>query len=368
MKTKTATANQQQTSTKSLVAIKREGLKKKLEEAIPQLQRIATKHIKPERMIQLALRSVAKNPKILECTPSSVLGCVFESQSLGLEIDSLGQGYIVPFKNQAQFIIGYKGLINLAQRTGKIASIHADLVRQEEIDKGNFDYAYGSEYYLRHKPLIKEWDSGYKDVTAIYAYAKLNDGGFYFVVLPKSEVEKTRLRSPSGRKSESAWATDWDEMAKKTAIRKLSKYLPMSIEFERALKLDELGALGQEQNLDINRINADGLIEFDLADVVEEKVVEKLEEKKEESSTVAKKESSGSVKLPMPEKEDLFDDAINWESVDYVVSKIKETTKMQELVELEKKHKADIDRFGGKDAERISATFLEKVNKLRGIK
>lgn len=367
--------------TKSLALTKKDKLSEQLKKAIPQLEKVATKFLKPERMVALAMRSASKNPKILDCTPQSILGCVFESQTLGLEIDSLGQGYIVPFKDKAQFIIGYRGLINLAQRTGNIASIHADLVRNEENEKGHFVYQYGVNADLSHRPILKEWDAGFQDVYAVYAYAKLKDGGFYFVVLPKAEIEKTRLRSPSGRMKDSPWNTHWDEMAKKTAIRKLAKYLPMSIEFERAVKLDEMTAEG-EQNLDINKVDEDGMINLDgiedtpyEEDAPTEEPVAPPQKKPEEKKGVKAEEKTATkeaIKLNMSEtvEEGLFKEAEefeNWESPQYCVDQIEKTVTMADLVKLEKEHKKDFDRFGGADAERIKSAFFSQSSKLRGI-
>ena len=249
--------------------------------------------------------------------------------------------------------------------------------REIEVDNNYFDYAFGSEYFLKHKPMIKAWDKDYKDVALVYAYAKLKDGGFYFVVLPKSEIEKTRLSSPSGRLSGSAWATDWDEMAKKTAIRKLSKYLPMSIEYERALKLDEMVATGQRQNLDINRINEiDNTLEIgedDYEEVFtaiaettepEPKQTEPIEEPDDKTS----KKTTSSKKSPAKDGE-LFseEDIINWETVGYVVDQINSCETLDDITSLKHNRKKELDAFGGADADRINSAFMEKVRILRGL-
>lgn len=357
---------------------KKDKLSSMLHRSAPALQKIATKHLEPQKIIQLALRSAAKNPKILDCTPQSILGCVFESQNLGLEIDSMGQSYIVPFGKEAQFIIGYRGLISLAQRTGNILYIHADLVR----DGDDFDYGYGSEHFLKHKPQLGPRDKDYKDVYAIYACAKTKDGGFYFTILTVEEVEKTRMRSPSARSSTSPWRTDWDSMAKKTAVRQLSKYLPVSSEYDRALKLDEIIAMGKSQRLDIDRVDEEdkALLIGDEGIFTEPEEIDftvEETEPKEPKKTSAKGKTKGKAKKEELKtekegddklfKEEDLEDITNWENPEFVIDQIKQCKSLDALTAFKHEHLKQLEAFGGKDHEAVDQAYLEVVKELRGL-
>src|SRR5690606_11267902 len=124
---------------------------------------------------------------------------------------------------ECQFVIGYKGMIDLARRSGNIESIYAQVVKEND----EFEYQYGLEPDLKHKPAMK--DRG-KTIGA-YAVAKFKDGGYQFEFMSVDEIEKRRKRSAA--KDSGPWVTDYDEMCMKTVIRHMFKYLPISIEIMR---------------------------------------------------------------------------------------------------------------------------------------
>ncbi len=197
------------------------------------------------RFAQIVTTLCAQNPTLLECKPASLIGAVLQCASLGLSPEvALGQAYFLPFKGVVTFIPGYKGLASLAWRSEQIASLSMHVVR----DGDSFDYAYGSEPFLKHRPLA----SANAPVLFAYATAKPIGGESMFEVLSKEEIELVKARSPSARASRSPWHTDWDAMAKKTAFRRLAKLLPLSTEKSRplskALDLDERAELGLKQN------------------------------------------------------------------------------------------------------------------------
>lgn len=208
-----------------------------LERAKPQIALAVPKHLTPERLLRVGMTAIQRTPKLLECDPQSLLASLMQCAQLGLEPDGiLGHAYLVPFKNnkrggilEAQFMVGYKGLISLARRSGEVQSISAQVVYVND----EFDYCYGLDEKLYHKPAMGERGRP----IAAYAIAKFKDGGHAFEVMTYDEIEAIRKRSKSS--DDGPWVTDWPEMARKTPLRKLAKYLPLSIEFQRAAALDE---------------------------------------------------------------------------------------------------------------------------------
>lgn len=200
------------------------------------------KHLPVDRMLRIAMTSIQKTPKLVDCTPVSLLGAIMQAAQLGLEPDTpLGQAYLVPFKQSVTLIPGYKGLIKLARNSGELATIQAHEVHE----KDTFMFCYGMDPKLEHIPTR---DENPGKVIAFYAVAKLKDGSGQFEVMWKREVDAIRKRSKAS--NDGPWVTDYDEMGKKTALRRLCKLLPASIELATAVALDEQAEAGIEQNLD----------------------------------------------------------------------------------------------------------------------
>ncbi|MCU1592454.1 MAG: hypothetical protein JWP11_3710 [Frankiales bacterium] len=195
-----------------------------------ELARALPKHLDPDRLARIAFTTIRTGKDLDKCSAESLLGALMTCAQLGLEPGPLGHAYFVKYGSDATFILGYKGMIELALRSGKIVS----LVAREVYEHDQFDVEYGLADALKHKPLILG-DRG--RVVAYYAIAKLQGGGHVFVVLSRDDVEKTRKRSRSG--SSGPWQSDFDAMAKKTCIRRLFTYLPTSVEMAQALAQDE---------------------------------------------------------------------------------------------------------------------------------
>ncbi|RAS75217.1 recombinase RecT [Priestia endophytica] len=196
------------------------------------IKSIAPKHVTPERLVRIGLNAVSRNPKLMECTPETIVGAVVNCSVLGVEPNLLGHAYIVPFFNgktkkmEAQFQLGYRGLIDLARRTGEITSVYA----HEVYEGDEFDYSYGLEKDLKHKPCGEDDES---KITHFYAVYKLKDGAYDFVVMSRKQVESHRDRFTKSQKNGSVfgpWKDHFTEMAKKTALIKLLKTAPISIE------------------------------------------------------------------------------------------------------------------------------------------
>lgn len=193
-------------------------------------QEVAPKHFNTERFQRIALSEIRKNPKLMDCEISSLMSAVLQSVKLGLEPGLFGQAYLIPYGKEVQFQIGYKGLIELAQRSGRIRKIQA----REVYENDPFEVQYGIDDDIKHSPCL-EGDRG--EVKFYYAIAWFKDGGAQFEIMTKSDVEKHRDKF-SKTKNFGPWKDNFDEMAKKTVLKKLTKQLPMDVEFQSAVQED----------------------------------------------------------------------------------------------------------------------------------
>lgn len=185
----------------------------------------------PERFARISANAVAGNPQLARCTQTSLIGALLCSASCGLEPNTaLGQAYIIPYGDKAQFQISYKGLIELAHRSGQLKDISAHVVYEND----TFEYELGLEPKLKHIPAMK--DRG--EAVWVYAVYHLVSGGYGFEVMSVEDINRHR-RQYSKVKGQSPWDTSWEEMAKKTVLKKCLKYTPMSSEYARATSQDE---------------------------------------------------------------------------------------------------------------------------------
>jgi len=242
----------------------------------PQVAMALPSNMSADRMIRMSMSVVQQNPKLLDCSSQSVLGCIMTSAQLGLYPDNsvLGHAYFVPFKGVCTFIAGYKGLINLASRSDKVTSIMGYAV----YDGDGFDFEYGLNPTLKHKPSGDPIEG--RELTHVYSIARmLNEPIPQFVVMTKEECDKIRSRAPAGQRG--PWVTDYEPMAIKTSIRRLCKYLPLSSELQRAIALDEHADIGLDQGLEaVGQDVLDGLADPNDPDVVDTTAEEVDEEGK----------------------------------------------------------------------------------------
>jgi recombination protein RecT len=225
-----------------------------------QLMAALPKHMTPERLIRVTLTTIRNSPDLMKCTVPSLMSCVIQSAQLGVELGMLGQAYAVPFnKNiarkgepaqwvkEAQFILGYRGMIDLARRSGQMKTIGAHPIFEND----TFRVEYGFTSVLQHIPAFG--DRG--KIVGFYAFAVTKDGGEYCEVMSTDQVNAIRDRSKA--KDNGPWVTDWAEMGRKTVLRRLFKYLPCSIELQHHFADDEerefKDATAIELNLDSPR-------------------------------------------------------------------------------------------------------------------
>jgi recombination protein RecT len=257
----------------------------------PQIAMALPKNLEPDRMLRMIMTVVQENPKLItECTQESFWGCVMQSAQLGLYPDTsvLGHAHFVKYGNKCTFIAGYKGLIELATRAGRVTSIMAYAVREGD----EFEFEYGLNPVLRHKPSGEPMEE--RELTHVYGIARiLNEPIAQFLVMTKEEVDKIRARSAAFRKGQGPWITDYEPMAIKTDIRKLVKYLPVSSDLQRAVALDEHADVGLDQGLEsIGTEALEGLADID--DAIEGEIIEDDEPKQSTLDGVAENlEGSG---------------------------------------------------------------------------
>lgn len=190
----------------------------------------------PDRFARILVTEVKANPQLMRCEPLSMLAAVMRAAQLGLEPGPLGHVYLVPFRNgktgrtDVQFILGYKGIVALARRSGEIQDLWAEVVYAGD----EFEYELGLHRDLRHK---RTQHTDRTKVTHAYAVARFKGGGEVFEVLDELDIAARRGRS---RASDAGpWKTDFEAMAKKSAVRALAKWLPLTIEAEQAVQSEE---------------------------------------------------------------------------------------------------------------------------------
>lgn len=201
------------------------------------------RHIPQDRMIRVVLSALQTTPALLECAPETVVLSVLRAAAVGLEPDGgpLGQGYLVPFwssknkRKECQFIPGYRGLVKMARNSGEVKDVSAEVVYQAD----RFSYSMGLNPTLEHVRNDQAADPG--QVTHAYAIATWRDGSKKFVVMNRREIDEIRDASASKTregKIVGPWVEWFGEMAKKTAVRRLCKMLPLSVEQQTAIQSD----------------------------------------------------------------------------------------------------------------------------------
>lgn len=251
------------------------------------------KHITPERMVRVALTAVQNTPKLLECNRNSLLMAVLRSAQLGLEPDGiLGQAYLIPFKRNfkdengawqntmdVQLIVGYKGLIDLARRSGEVSNI----IAKEVYANDEFVVDFSQDIPFVHKPKLAS-DRG--EVKFFWAMARFKDGGFHWDYMTKQEVES--IRDKGQGKANAVWKDHFIEMGKKTMIRRIAKYLPMSV--QKATITEDLIEAGKSFSTN------------DFGDIVinHDEILDTPDDSPKNKGTEALKEKLGHKKEPVP--------------------------------------------------------------------
>lgn len=197
------------------------------------IAKVLPKHVKPDRMVRVAITALTRTPKLRDCDQASFFLAMLNLSQWGLEPDGR-RAHLIPFENrkrgvcEVQLIIDYKGLVELVMRSGDVSNIHADVVCD------NDDFIYDRGELKRHKIDFKNPRG---NVYAAYCLVRMKDGTEKCEVMNRDEIEGIRKRSKAGNSG--PWVSDWNEMAKKTVFRRVSKWLPLSAEVQEAMTADD---------------------------------------------------------------------------------------------------------------------------------
>lgn len=207
----------------------------------------------PERFSRMAMTAITKTPKLAECSPQSFIGSLLTAAQLGLEPNTpLGQAYLIPFYNgrkriyECQFQVGYKGMIDLCNRSGEIKNIEAHIVYEND----EFEFEYGLDSKLKHKPCMS--DKGAP--VWVYALYRLNNGGYGFEVMSVDDC-MAHGEKYSKAFNNSPWQTNPEEMMKKTVLKKVLKYAPVRSDFVKGAVADETIQVADFGDADDGEIN-----------------------------------------------------------------------------------------------------------------
>lgn len=245
-----------------------------------QIKKALPSTITPERFTRMVLTAMSSNPELAATTPKSFLGAMMTAAQLGLEPNTpLGQAYLIPYKNrgvsECQFQIGYKGMIDLAYRSGEIEIIQAHTVYQND----EFEYELGLNPKLKHVPA--DGDRG--EAIKYYAVFRTKNGGYGFDVMSVDDIKRHAAKYSKGYSSSySPWSSNFDEMAKKTVLKRVLKYAPLKSDFVRAVSMD--GSIKEEISDDMysvqNTISFDQDVDYEVKDQDDE-LLNLMEEKNE---------------------------------------------------------------------------------------
>ena len=203
----------------------------------PEIKKALPSMISPERFTRMALSAISNTPKLQECSQMSFLAALMNAAQLGLEPNTpLGQAYLIPYKNkgklECQFQIGYRGMIDLVYRNDMVQNIQAQVVYEFD----DFEYQLGLDSKLFHRPSLGERG----EMKFVYALFLLVNGGYGFEVMSRQDVIAHAERYSQGiNSSYSPWKNNFEDMAKKTAIKRVLKFAPMKADFARAIATDE---------------------------------------------------------------------------------------------------------------------------------
>ncbi|MDE7083537.1 MAG: recombinase RecT [Clostridia bacterium] len=264
-------ASAEQKNAVATATTKPTNIKELLEARMGEIQKVLPSVLTPTQFLRLALNAIQTTPHLMECTMQSFYGSIMQCAQLGLKPNCNGEAYLLPFKNtkkggiyECQFVPGYKGLMLLARRSGEIASIDAQTVYEND----TFELSFGFEPALIHKPYL-EGDRG--AVRGFYATVILKDGGKSAHWMTVEDAKNYGKRY-SKAYSSGPWQTDFEAMAKKSCLRQVLKYAPMSTDVDTAIERD-----GKVLRFDDNKIDGN-VITIDDEEPTEGAPVEGLEE------------------------------------------------------------------------------------------
>jgi recombination protein RecT len=213
-----------------------------------QLKNALPSHITPDRMIRLAMTAFSQNSGLQNCDINSVFGAVVIAAQMGLEIGVAGQGYLVPYKGKATFVPGWQGLVDLVSRSGR-ATVWTGCVYKGD----DFDWALGDRPFVRHRPK-GETDELYTDIEYVYACGRVN-GSENAVIEVWSLSRVLRHLKKFNKVGGMHYAlkdnhVNFEMYARKVALLQVLKYMPKSIEVQKAIQVAHAAEDGKNVIID----------------------------------------------------------------------------------------------------------------------
>ncbi len=208
----------------------------------PSFAQVATKYLTAERLVKLGQLAIARQPDLAKCTVASVLDCLMDCSRLGLEPHQPGGVWLVPFRTDGALvctkIIDYRGMVDVARRSGELAALHAGLRCERDFWEYWIDASAPSLIHLVHRPAEGDVDGGLSGeadpesaegrgrIVGAYAVAKLRNGQCHAEYLTLGQINQYRARSRAAKSEKSPWNTDTNAMRVKTVVRRLVNLLP----------------------------------------------------------------------------------------------------------------------------------------------
>lgn len=203
-----------------------------------EIARALPRHLNPDRMSRIALTAFRRTPKLGECDPKSVFAAVIQASQLGLEPDTLGRSYLIPYGKECQFVPGWKGLVDLTNRSGNATTWTGAVFEGDE-----FDYALGDRPFVSHKP-GEEFDVD--RLTHVYAIGRVKGAEWPVIeVWPIGRVKKHLARYNKVGKRHYAY-DNMEMYARKVVLLQVLKYMPASAEMAAAIALNDAAEVGNQ--------------------------------------------------------------------------------------------------------------------------
>jgi recombination protein RecT len=205
-----------------------------LESRRASLEALAQKHLNVDRLFKVALNAISSQPALQKCTPNSLFRAIVSAAELGLEVGgALEHAYLVPYKDKAELVIGYRGYLRLMRLSGEVRDCVAHVVYKNDVFKFRHTEN-GAE--LDHRPALEN-----RGVPiGAYAIVRLRNGVNQVEWMPWEEIQavKAKALARAYKPELSPWTTDEHEMARKTPIRRAAKYTPLSPAVASAVAAD----------------------------------------------------------------------------------------------------------------------------------
>ncbi len=206
-------------------------------------------HLSPERFARVAITAITRTPKLQQCTQESFFKCLLDLSAMGLEPDGR-RAHLIPYGRECQLVLDYKGLVELARRSGDVVKIHSDVVCENDTFSHNMGDITEHTYDIGK-------DRG--AVIAAYSQVTLKNGAVQSEIMSKAEIDAIKNKSRAGRSG--PWVDHYNQMACKTVFRRLTKWLTLSPEIMDAVsaaektEFSELRNVTQAQTVSIDPFN-----------------------------------------------------------------------------------------------------------------